>query len=294
MSLFYGLSVYPCSRRYWMGGVGALAMAWVSRGQARTLPRLITVGGALTEIVFALGAQEYLVGVDSTSYYPNEAQKLPRVGYMRQLSAEGILSLRPDVLVATSEAGPPAVLRQLGEAGLQLHIVPVTHDWDEVQRKIDTIGKATQRTLQARALQQQIETQRFWLQSRIKANGGGPKAFFIMAHAGSPMVAGRQTAANAVLRMMGVRNAAEGYEGYRPLSAEALAVLRPDFIVTTTQSLDAMGGESVFWQQPQWRLWPPARRRLWHEDALALLGFGPRLPEVVERGAKAFGTWRAT
>ncbi|TSE20398.1 Hemin-binding periplasmic protein HmuT [Tepidimonas alkaliphilus] len=271
--------------------MAAPAAAW-SPVSAQRSPRLVTVGGALTEIAFALGAQGQLVGVDSTSDYPEAAQRLPRVGYMRQLSAEGVLALRPDALVATSEAGPAAVLRQLREAGLTLRLIPVTHDWDDLQRKIEVMAEVTQRLREGQALLERLRAQRQRLQAHVSPSTRGPRALFVLAHGGSPMVAGRQTAADAVLQLMGARNAVSGYAGYRPLSAEAVLTLQPDLIVTTTQSLRAVGGEAAFWARPEWALWPMERRRLWHDDALALLGFGPRLPEVIERAAQAIGTWR--
>ena len=80
--------------------------------------RIVSVGGALTEIVYALEAQGELVGVDTTSLYPVVAQQLPQVGYARTLSAEGVLSLAPTQLIATEEAGPQAVLRQVRDAGV--------------------------------------------------------------------------------------------------------------------------------------------------------------------------------
>ena len=73
----------------------------------------MTISGAITEVVYALGAEGQLVGTDTTSLFPAAAQKTPKVGYLRQLSAEGILSLKPDAVIATSEAGPPVVLDQL-------------------------------------------------------------------------------------------------------------------------------------------------------------------------------------
>lgn len=98
--------------------------------------RLITLGGSITEIVYALGAEAQLVGTDSTSFYPPAAAKTPKVGYFRQLSAEGILSLRPDVTVGTDDIGPPAVIDQVRSAGVKVELVKVDHSWGEVQRKL--------------------------------------------------------------------------------------------------------------------------------------------------------------
>ncbi len=89
--------------------------------------RLVALSGALTEVVYLLGAQSLLVGTDTTSLYPEAAQKTAKVGYVRQLSAEGVLSLKPDAVVASSEAGPAVVLEQIRRAGVRVTLVPARH-----------------------------------------------------------------------------------------------------------------------------------------------------------------------
>ena len=81
--------------------LGLVAAALPARAQAQ---RVVSVGSALTEIVYALGAEKMLVGVDTTSLYPAAARSLPQVGYMRALSAEGVLSLKPTLVIATTAA----------------------------------------------------------------------------------------------------------------------------------------------------------------------------------------------
>ncbi len=252
-------------------------------------PRLVTVGGGITEVVYALGAQDQLVGTDTTSLYPLAAQATPKVGYMRQLSAEGLLALRPDALIAGSDAGPPVVLDQLRSAGVRVELVLADHSWDEVRRKVAAVGRASGREAAARDLAARLDAR--WQAVRARVQGAkepGPKVLFVLSHTGSPQVAGEQTAADALIRFIGARNALGGFGGYRPMTAEAMAQAAPDVILTTTQGIEALGGEAVFWQRPELALTPAWRRRgsgraLLHLDALELLGFGPRLPEVVER-----------
>jgi len=251
--------------------------------------RLITVGGSLTEAVFALGAQAHLVGTDTTSLYPAAAQTTPKVGYMRQLSAEGLLALRPDVVLALAGSGPPLVLKQLRAARVQVELVERRHEWDDVRRTVQAAGRATGREAAAQDLQRQLDQRWATVRARIQAHTGArPRVLFIMAHGGSPLVAGHQTAAHAMLTLAGADNVISGFNGFRPMTAESMAAAAPDAIVTTTQSLQAIGGESAFWQRPELSLTPAWRRRhsgaaLLHQDALALLGFGPRLPYVLEQ-----------
>ena len=285
-------------RRNWLAGGGAAAvlaasaaLAWPGTVQARSgtrSTRLITVGGSLTEAVFALGAQAQLVGTDTTSLYPAAAQATPKVGYMRQLSAEGLLALRPDVVLALAGSGPPLVLTQLRAARVQVELVERRHEWDDVRRTVQAAGRATGQEAAALELQRQLDQRWATVRARIQGHTGvRPRVLFIMAHGGSPLVAGRQTAAHAMLTLAGADNVISGFNGFRPMTAESMAAAAPDAIVTTTQSLEAIGGESAFWQRPELSLTPAWRRRqggaaLLHQDALALLGFGPRLPQVLE------------
>jgi iron complex transport system substrate-binding protein len=255
---------------------------------AERAPRLVTVGGGITEVVYALGAQDLLVGTDTTSLFPEAAQNTPKVGYLRQLSAEGLLALRPDALVAGTDAGPPVVLDQVRAAGVKVELVASDHRWDEVRRKVAAVGRATGRQAQARALQQQLDARWAAVTARVRqtAQPSPPRVLFVLSHTGSPLVSGEGTAADAVIRFMGAANALGGFQGYRPMTAEAMALAAPDLILITHQGLQAVGGADRFWQRPELALTPAYRRRdraLLQLDALELLGFGPRLPDVVEK-----------
>jgi iron complex transport system substrate-binding protein len=255
-----------------------------------TAPRLITVGGGVTEVVFALGAQDQLVATDTTSSYPSAALATAKVGYMRQLSAEGVLALRPSVLVASTDAGPPVVLDQLRSAGVKVELVESDHSWEEVRRKVAAVGRATGRLQQAAALQAELDARWAAVRQRVleQTSAKPPRVLFVLSHSGAPLVSGEATAAHAMIGFAGARNAMEGFKGYRPMTAEAMATAAPDLILMTSEGLTAVGGAEKFWQRPELALTPAYRRRaqaqtLLHFGALALLGFGPRLPQVVQR-----------
>lgn len=251
-------------------------------------PRLVSAQGSLTEIAWRLGVQSGLVGVDSTSTFPPQARQLPQVGYMRTLSAEGVLSLRPTGLLGTDEVGPPAVLQQLRSAGLTLWLARADHTVDELMRKVALVGQALDCEPQARLLQAELQ-QALNTGQALRARRGqalqGRRAVFLMAHGGRPQLAGQGTAAHAMLQLVGAHNPlGEQAQGYRPLAAEALVQARPDVIVTNDESLQALGGDSALWALPGMSLTPAGRhRRVVSMDAMALLGFGPRLPEVLDR-----------
>ncbi len=283
-------AVLPLNRRALLQGAAALAttsaLPAIAQGQPRA-PRLVTVGGGITEVVYALGAQDQLVGTDTTSLYPAAALATPKVGYMRQLSAEGLLALRPDAVIAQGDAGPPVVLDQLRSAGVRVELIGATHDWTEVRRKVQAVGRAASKERAAQDLLATLDAQWDEAQQRVRAHQGpAPRVLFVLAHSGSPMVAGEATAANALIGFAGARNALSGFKGYRPMTAEAMAAAAPEVVLTTTQGIEAVGGEAAFWRRPELQLTPAWRRRdsghgLVHLDALELLGFGPRLPRVV-------------
>ncbi len=123
----------PYTRRQWCAalGLGALGSVLPARAATIAVQRLIALGGAMTEVVYALGAEDLLVATDTTSLYPEAAMRTPKVGYLRQLSAEGLLSLQPDAIVGSSEAGPPIVIEQVRAAGVRVELVPSSHDFAE-------------------------------------------------------------------------------------------------------------------------------------------------------------------
>ena len=264
------------------------------------LPRIVSVSGSTTEIVYALGAEKQLVGTDTTSLFPAAALQTAKVGYQRQLSAEGLMSLKPDAVIGTTEAGPPVVMDQIRSAGVKVELVEADHSWAEVQRKVAAVGRATARTAEAAALQARLDAQ--WaatLASVAKSatpNTKPPRVIFILSHTSSAQVSGDKTAAHAMMTFAGLDNAMAStgkpasYSGYRPMTAEAMVLAAPDVIITTTQGITATGGADKFWAKAGLDMTPAYKNRaLVALDALYLMGFGPRLPQaVIELHAQVF------
>lgn len=275
----------------WLGGA-ALASAMPAFAQnsaqastqlASPARRLVSLSGALTEVVYLLNAQNLLVGTDTTSLFPEAARKTTKVGYVRQLSAEGLLSLKPDAVVGTSDAGPPVVLDHIRQAGVRVALVKAQHNWAEVQEKVKVVGRETGRMADADKLLAQLDAQWSAVQAQVAKAQRKPRVLFVMAHSGSPQVAGRGTAANALIQYAGCVNAIDQFEGYKPLTAEAMASAAPEVIINTTQGIEALGGEVAFWKRPELALTPAfAKKALVTLEASHLLGFGPRLPTAVQ------------
>lgn len=279
------------TRRGWLqlsGGSAGIAV-WGSAvaqepGRKATARRIVSVGGALTETLYAMGAQGDLVGVDTTSLYPLAATQLPSVGYARTLSAEGVLSLRPTLVVASGEAGPPAVLRQLADAGVVLQVLEADHRLEGVLVRTRQLGVLVGR--EAAANQLAVRTAQDWrsvLAQVAAAPQPGPRVLFVLSHAINQVrIGGRHTAADAVIRFAGGRNAFGDVEGFKPLTPEAAIAAEPDVILTTDQGLQAAGGIDGFLAAPGLAATRAGRaRRVIAMEALFMLGFGLRLPQAV-------------
>jgi iron complex transport system substrate-binding protein len=251
--------------------------------------KVVTVGGAVTEIVFALDAGARIVATDSTSTYPPAAARLPQVGYQRALSAEGLLSTGARLLIATHEAGPPAALEQARKAGMRLVQVSPEHSPEAVAVRIRTVAEALGKPDAGQACVQRYEARWREVAAEVAALPDRPATLFLLAHGGGgPMAAGDGTAADAMLKLAGARNAVRGFHGYKPLTPEALAATAADVVLITREGLEALGGEAALWSRPGIASLPAARtRKLVVMDALYLLGFGPRLPEAVRELARA-------
>jgi iron complex transport system substrate-binding protein len=253
----------------------------------RDSSRIVAIGGSITEIVFALGAGERLVGVDSTSQFPAAAARLPQVGYMRQIAAEGVLSLRPSVVISTTAAGPPAAFDQLRTAGVPTLVLADDYDFDSILRKIDSIGRALGREDAARDLVAALRADIAALTAKLARVARRPKVLSLLSVSqGPPQGAGRATAADGMIRLAGGINVITSYDGYRPITAEGVLALAPDVIMVSTQTLRTLGGVDGLLAAASLSLTPAGQaRRVFALDALLLLGFGPRTTEAARHFA---------
>ncbi len=246
--------------------------------------RIVAAGGVVTEIVYALGRQDRLVGVDATSQFPSGALKAhPSIGYVRALSAEGILSLNPDLILAIEGAGPPDVLRLIGEARIAVRKVPEEHSESGVLERIRVVGDAVGAQEAAAHLAQSVKDRFAQLAKARDALGTTKRVLFVLSiQNGRVLVGGRNSSAAAIIALAGGINAAEGIEGFKPLSDEGLIAATPDVIVMMQRGDHAASPDDVF-ALPAFKALPAARTRaLISMDGLYLLGFGPRTPDAAQ------------
>jgi len=257
----------------------------VALGQSADTSRIVTLGGSVTEIVYALGAGSQVVGVDASSIYPGAATEKPSVGYFRQVPAEGVLSLDPSLVLALDGTGPPSVLDQFRSASVRTVLVPDEPSVEGAKRKIREIGTLLGREARADSLIQDMEQdleEAHTLRQRAESE---PEVLFIYARGSGTMnVAGTGTSAGAMIELAGAKNAISGFEGFKPMSAEAVVSAEPDVILMLTRGLESIGGTEELLKKPGIELTPAGEnRRIVAMDDLLLLGFSPRLGTAVKR-----------
>ncbi|MGB3125411.1 MAG: ABC transporter substrate-binding protein [Pseudomonas sp.] len=262
---------------------------------ASELPqRWVSAGGALSEWVTALGAESKLVGVDTTSQHPESLKALPSIGYQRQLSAEGILSLRPQLLVGTEEMGPPPVLAQIRGAGVQVEMFSAQPDLPTLKGNLQHLGKLLGNEAKANELftgyEQALEQQKNRV-AKAQATQKSPGVLLLLGHAGGkPLIAGKDTAADWLLQQAGGHNLAT-HTGYKPFSVEALAGLSPDVLVFADRALTGDAARAaLFKENPILASTPAARNgRVFELDPTLLVGgLGPRLPQSLVQLSAGF------
>ncbi|WP_424625120.1 heme/hemin ABC transporter substrate-binding protein [Achromobacter marplatensis] len=256
----------------------AIALGWVVAAavHAAEPSRVVTLGGSVTEIVYGLGQGDRLVGDDLSSLYPEAATKLPRVGYYRAVPVEGVLSLKPDLVLASEQAGPPDALKRLAGVGVRVVTVSDAPSVDSLKARIRGVADALGVAPAGERMVDEI-TRELARAEALPATKA--RALLLINRTGSPQGAGRDTAANEVMHLAGLVNVLHDQQGYKPLSAEAVGALAPDLIVVTQASLDAGGGMEVFLRLPGIAsTQAAAKRRVVVMDDLLILGMGPRLP----------------
>jgi len=240
--------------------------------------RIVAVGGAITEIVYALGLEGRLVGIDSTSLYPQQALKeKANVGYMRQLSAEGVLGLNPELILATEGAGPKETISVLSAAKVPIVTVPETFSEDGILERIRIVARELGAETRGACLTEAVTKDLTALHKLRDSIKDKRRVMFVISLVnGRAMVAGRRTAADEIIVLAGGANAIDGYDGYKPLSEEAIVAARPDAILVMQRGTDAITSDMIF-ANAAFALTPAAKDKTFIAmDGLYLLGFGPR------------------
>lgn len=252
--------------------------------------RIISLAGEVTEVIYALDAQDLLVAVDATSNYPAEANDLPNVGYYGRLSAEALMAFQPDIIITNNQAGPAEVLAQLEATGVRIVQVgsepSLATPVENIRLIADLVGATDKGEELAAALTTQLDA--------VAARGAelDPQPRVLFLYLGSPTMqfaGGDDTASNVMIEAAGGIDVGKevGFKGNVPFTPEAIAAAAPDVLIVTERGMNVMGSADAVFAIPGISQTPAAKQgnMIVFED-LYFLGLGLRsgdaLTELVE------------
>lgn len=277
----------------WVAAVSAAAILMVgsmpaSANEAKVgaftdSSRLVSIGGSLTEIIYALGEEGRLVARDTTANFPSEATTLPDIGYMRALAPEGVLSVSPTALLVIEGSGPPEVLEVLSQSGVPYQTVPEGFSQESVLEKVRVVGSALGVSKKADELISQINAELEAAAELTKDIAERKRVLFILSVQGGKILAsGGDTAASGIISLAGAENAVTGFTGYKPLTREAIIAANPDVILMMDRGGDHASVDTDLWADPAISLTVAGmHRKIIRMDGSYLLGFGPRTGAAV-------------
>lgn len=274
----------PSRRQVLSAAIFALGLPLLAAtdSAAADAKRIVAIGGTVTEIIYALAEGDRVVAVDTTSLYPPEATSKPNIGYVRQVSAEGVLSQKPDLIIAESGAGPVDAITILKQSGLAYVSIPSPPDAKAIPDKIRAVGQAIGRPEKAEALAKSVEESLKAVEDKV-ASGTGPKKKVLFALSlanGRVMAAGSESSADAMIRLAGGENAVSTVSGYKPLTDEAVIAAAPDVVLVMSGGGQHLTAEKAF-ALPALAATPAGRNNAFVTmDGLYLLGLGPRAADA--------------
>lgn len=248
-------------------------------------PRIVAAGGSITEILFALGVQDSLVGVDSSSLYPVGATQIANVGYYRQLSLEGVVSVAPTLILGLDTMGPSNVLAQLESLNIQVNKLPLERSVEGLMSTIQRLGGLVGKPFEAEKL---IEQTRNQLSQVPSLNNSNQRVIFLMsASSNGLMAAGTNTVPHLIFELLQLDNPLDHIDGFKPVSIEVVMSISPDLVLMPNHQ---KGGRSAaeICSLPSLALWAKSKGcHIKFVDSLSYLGMTPRLPQA----ANQVGEW---
>lgn len=252
----------------------------VSMGQAK---RIITLSGALTETVDALGYGSQIVAVDVTSIYPAYISKIPKVSKDRAVSAEGIISFSPDLVLAHENMISKSLEYQLKSAGIKVVVIKQEYTPKGALTFIRQVAQAVGNPAKGEQLTKQTELKVNKALEVVKKNPKSPKVLFLYARGtGVMMVAGKDTSMDAIIRTAGGKNAAQGFSKFKPYTTEALVNANPDIILMFDFGYKSLGGIDSILKMPGVMLTNAGKnKKIVEMDGELLVNFSVRLAEAI-------------
>ena len=253
--------------------------------KAKNSNSIVVAGGSITEIIYFLNLQNKLVGVDVTSNYPLTAKKLPSIGYIRNLSIEGLLSLKPNLILAEESIGPPIIVKQLNKTSVEFRIIKNNYTIDGINEKFLCISKILDVDIKNNIDYKKFVNNVKKLKSFVKNNNKEKKdiLLILMMKGTSPIIAGKNTSGHGFIKMIGQNNSMDKVSGWKPVSAEEILIANPNYIIITKRALKDFISIEKFLKLPGISSTKAAKNKnVFIKDGMSLLGYGPRTINVAK------------
>ncbi|MEP7038327.1 MAG: ABC transporter substrate-binding protein, partial [Acidobacteriota bacterium] len=254
--------------------------------------RIVSVGTAITETIYALGAGDKLVGVDNSSreYIP-DAKNLPTVGARNALNAEGILSLKPTLVILGADSAPPQIFDQLRNAGIAVLTLTPDYTTETVKSKVLTIAKAVGMDAKAAEINNEIDNKMSEVNKMLANVNEKPKVMFVGRGPNMPnaTMSGAGTTIDEMIKLAGGTNPFTDFTGFREMTDEAVVAAQPDIILMTIKSFERSGGVDGVLKFPGVALTPAGKnKRIVAVSDMYFQGFGPGVGTAVRELAVKF------
>lgn len=247
--------------------------------------RIVCISKQYNEIIFTLGAQQNIVGVDLSSIYPLEVQKLPNVGYHRALSIEGIMSLKPTLIIHDNNVGPESVMKQV--ADLKIPIKTFDKDGDSIagtKMLIREIGAYFHKEKEADSICNKLDLEMNIALENAKHYTDTPRVVVIhYGRAGnSYLTITKNSTSGKLIAMAGGEIAIDGERGMQQLSAEVISKSDPDVILVTDYGYDRLGSVEKVKELPGVAGTRAAQNnRIYRVAEHDMVYFGPRTGQII-------------
>lgn len=248
--------------------------------QVKDVSRIVVLNGDIAEVVYALGLGDNVVGTDTSATYPEGAKAKQSIGYQRTLSAEGIISLKPTLVIGNEVAGPAAVLEQVRATGVTTVLLKDVTSLEGVYEKIANVSTALGVPNRGTLLNQQVKTDVDAATALAAKATSKPKvAFLYLRGASTQQIMGSGSRADVLIAAAGGVDAgvAAGVKGSAPITAESLVTAAPDVLLLLSAGLQSVGGTDGLLKIPGISETPAGKsKRVVDLDDQYLLGMGPR------------------
>jgi iron complex transport system substrate-binding protein len=251
-------------------------------------PRIVCISKQINEYIYALGAEKDLVAVDLSSIYPPQIKNLPNVGYHRALSAEGIISMKPTLVLHDGNIAPAAVIDQVKKVGIPLEELKSGRGLDSAKLLLRQVGSFFHKDATADSVI------KVWEQgmgevlkdSVVQSKGNKPRVLIVHYGRASNIYLAitKNSPAGQMIEWAGAVNAIDSTGGMARINAEMIAKAAPDIIIATDFGFDKFGSVEKFKEMPGVSLTPAGKNgRIYRIEESEIVYFGPRTPGVLKK-----------